>query len=204
VSIFRRAAERRGTPADHLVVGIGNPGEKYDNTRHNLGFEVIDELCRRHNGELCSSRAERARVATVTIAGERVVLACPETFMNLSGESVRPMVKRHGITDPTQVIVVHDELDLEPGRLKVKGGGSAAGHNGLRSIANHLGSPDFLRVRVGVGKPPHKGAGKDWVLRRLSKADREIFDDEVARAADAVETLVRDDLETAMNSFNGR
>jgi len=114
------------------------------------------------------------------------------------------MVKRHGITDPTQVIVVHDELDLEPGRLKVKGGGSAAGHNGLRSIANHLGSPDFLRVRVGVGKPPHKGAGKDWVLRRLSKADREIFDDEVARAADAVETLVRDDLETAMNSFNGR
>ena len=84
MSIFRRAAERRGTPADHLVVGIGNPGEKYDNTRHNLGFEVIDELCRRHNGELRSSRAERARVATVTIAGERVVLACPETFMNLT------------------------------------------------------------------------------------------------------------------------
>jgi len=204
VSIFRRAAERRGTPADHLVVGIGNPGEKYDNTRHNLGFEVIDELCRRHGGELRSSRAERARVATITLAGNTVVLACPDTFMNLSGESVRPMVKRHGIIDPTQVIVVHDELDLEPGRLKVKGGGSAAGHNGLRSIANHLGSSDFLRVRVGVGKPPHKGAGKDWVLRRLSKSDRELFDREVGRAADAVETLVGENLEAAMNSFNSR
>lgn len=202
MSIFRRAAERRGTSADHLVVGIGNPGEKYNRTRHNLGFEVIEELVSRHGGDLRSSRAERARVATVTIADRRVVLACPDTFMNLSGESVRPMVKRHGITDPGQVIVIHDELDLEPGRLKVKAGGSAAGHNGLRSIADHLGTKDFLRVRLGVGKPPSKAAGKDWVLKRPSKADREIFDREVERAADAVETLVGSGLDSAMNLYN--
>jgi len=204
VSIFHRAAERRGTAADHLVVGIGNPGERYANTRHNLGFEVIEELAARHGGQLRSSRAERARVATVNIAGRVVVLACPDTFVNLSGESVRPMVKRHGITDPERVIIVHDELDLEPGRMKLKAGGSAAGHNGLRSIAEHLGSKDFLRIRLGVGKPPHKGAGKDWVLKRPSKADRETFDHEVCRAADAVESIVTSGLEAAMNGYNAR
>ena len=204
MSIFRRAAERRGTPADFLVVGIGNPGERYRNTRHNLGFEVIDELVERHHGSLRSSRAERARVDTVSICGRRAVLACPDTFMNLSGESVRPMVQRHGITDPAKIVVVHDELDLEPGRLKVKAGGSAAGHNGLRSIADHLGSQDFLRVRLGVGKPPHAAAGKDWVLKRPSKADREIFDGEVSRAADAVETIIGSGVEQAMSQFNAR
>jgi PTH1 family peptidyl-tRNA hydrolase len=204
VSVFRRAAERRGTPADHLVVGIGNPGEEYRDTRHNLGFEVVERLVERHGGDLRSSRAERARVGVISLAGKRVVTACPDTFMNLSGESVRPLVKRHGITDPGRVIVVHDELDLEPGRLKVKAGGSAAGHNGLKSIAQHLGTPDFVRVRVGVGKPPHKGAGKSWVLKRLGKADRELFDEVVDRAADAVEMLIRDGLDAAMNTFNAR
>lgn len=203
MSIFRRAAERRGTPADHLVVGLGNPGPDYVGSRHNLGFEVIDELIDRHHGSLRSSRAERALVDVVTIGGARVVLAAPDTFMNLSGESVSPLVKRHGITDPSQVIVVHDELDLEPGRLKIKGGGGVAGHNGLKSIANHLGSRDFLRVRLGVGKPPHPNAGKDWVLKRPSKADRDTFDHEVLRGADAVDSLVTSGLDITMNLFNG-
>ena len=204
MSIFRRAAERRGTPADLLVVGLGNPGDKYDGTRHNLGFEVIEELAERHGGDLRSSRGERARVTVVTIRGHRVVLACPTTFMNLSGESVRPMVQRHGITEAERVVIIHDELDLEPGRLKVKAGGSAAGHNGLRSVADHLGNKDFLRIRLGVGKPPHKGAGKDWVLKKPSKTDREAFDHEVQRAADAVEMLVESGLDATMNVFNAR
>lgn len=198
-----RAAARRGTPADLLVVGLRNPGSDYSGTRHNVGAEVVALLAGRHGGSFRRSR-ERADVAEVQMGGQRVVLALPQTFMNLSGEAVGPLVRRHGITDSATLVVVHDELDLEPGRVKVKQGGGLAGHNGLRSIKSHLRTQDFVRVRVGVGKPPASHSGKDHVLRKPSRAERAELDVAVAEAADAVETILTEGVEAAMTRFNSR
>jgi len=203
VSVFRRAAERRGTPANYLVLGLGNPGDRFLGTRHNLGCEVVEQLAEGAGASLRLSRSDRARVATVNFSGLRVVLACPTTFMNLSGESAAPLIRRNGIEEVDCLIVVHDELDLEPGRVKVKLGGSGAGHNGLKSIRQHLGTEDFIRVRVGIGKPPNPQAGKDWVLKKPSKADRSFLDAAVQVGIDAVEKIIRDGVERAMNDVNG-
>jgi peptidyl-tRNA hydrolase, PTH1 family len=194
-------APRRGTPADLLVVGLGNPGAQYVGTRHNVGFEVVDELASRH-GERLRLGKERALTAEVRIDDKRVALAEPQTYVNLSGESVRPLVRRHGIDDLTHLVIVHDELDLPLGRMKVKLGGGLAGHNGLRSIQAHLHSADFVRVRIGVGKPASKEHGADHVLRRVSKADRDVLDEVVTRAADAVEAILREGVDTAMQEYN--
>jgi len=203
VSVFRRAAERRGTPANYLVLGLGNPGDRFLGTRHNLGCEVVEQLAEGAGASLRLSRSDRARVATVNFSGLRVVLACPTTFMNLSGESAAQLIRRNGIEEVDCLIVVHDELDLEPGRVKVKLGGSGAGHNGLKSIRQHLGTEDFIRVRVGIGKPPNPQAGKDWVLKKPSKADRSFLDAAVQVGIDAVEKIIRDGVERAMNDVNG-
>lgn len=206
MSLFGRrgaAAERRGTPADLLVVGLGNPGGEYERSRHNVGAEAVALLAERHGGALKRSR-ERALVAEVRIGEQRVVLAFPQTYVNLSGEAVGLLVRRHGITDPTRIVVVHDELDLPLGRVKVKQGGGLAGHNGLRSIKSHLHTDEFLRVRIGVGKPPSKEQGADHVLRRVSKRDRVELDVAVQEAADAVEAILADGVEAAMNRYNTR
>ena len=197
------AAERRGTPADLLVVGLGNPGGEYEASRHNVGAEVVELLATRHGGALTRTR-ERARVAEVRIDDRRVALAFPQTYVNLSGESVARLVKRHGITDPEQIVIVHDELDLPLGRIKVKRGGGLAGHNGLRSINAHLHSDAFLRVRIGVGKPVSKEHGADHVLRRPSKRDRLELDVSVNEAADAVELIISEGVDAAMNRVNTR
>jgi peptidyl-tRNA hydrolase, PTH1 family len=197
------AAERRGTPADLLVVGLGNPGADYQHTRHNVGADVIALLADRHGGSLKRSK-ERALVAEVRVGDQRVALAFPQTFMNLSGESVALLVKRHGITDAERVVVVHDELDLPLGRVKVKRGGGLAGHNGLRSIKAHLHTDEFLRVRIGIGKPPTKEQGVDHVLRRPSKSERVELEIAVQEAADAVEAILADGVEAAMNRYNTR
>jgi peptidyl-tRNA hydrolase, PTH1 family len=206
VALFGRggaAAERRGTPADLLVVGLGNPGAEYESSRHNVGAQVVELLADRHGGSLRRTK-ERALVAEVRIEGKRVVLAFPQTFMNLSGESVALLVKRHGITDPEQVVVVQDELDLPLARLKVKRGGGLAGHNGLRSIKAHLHTDEFLRVRIGVGKPVTKEQGADHVLTRVSKRDRTELDIAVHEAADAVELILTEGIDAAMNRVNTR
>jgi len=194
--------ERTGTPADLLVVGLGNPGSEYEGTRHNVGVEVIEVLAERHGGSLRKGR-EAALSAEVRIGDHRVALAFPQTYMNRSGESVRPLVRRHGITDLERLVVVHDELDLEAGDLRVKTGGGLAGHNGLRSIKDHLKSADFVRVRLGVGKPSGQGRIADYVLRRPGKADRLVIDVAVERAADAVETILTEGPIVAMNNHNG-
>ena len=187
--------------ADLLVVGLGNPGADYVGTRHNVGFDVIDLLAERHGGRLRKAK-EKSRADEVTIAGTRVALAEPQTFMNLSGEAVGRLVRRYDIDDLHRLVIVHDELDLPVGRMKVKLGGGLAGHNGLRSIKAHLHTDDFVRVRIGIGKPPSKEAGADHVLKRPGKAVRTMLADMVARAADAVEAIVDDGLEAAMNRFN--
>jgi PTH1 family peptidyl-tRNA hydrolase len=197
------AAERRGTPADLLVVGLGNPGADYQHTRHNVGADVIALLADRHGGSLKRSK-ERALVAEVRVGDHRVALALPQTYMNLSGESVGLLVKRHGITDAERVVVVHDELDLPLGRVKVKRGGGLAGHNGLRSIKAHLHTDEFLRVRIGIGKPPSKEQGVDHVLRRPSKSERVELEIAVQEAADAVEAILAEGVDAAMNRYNTR
>jgi len=196
-------APRRGTPADLLVVGLGNPGSEYHRSRHNVGFEVVDELARRHAGSLKTGR-ERSLVAEVRLGDLRVALAQPTTYMNLSGEAVAPLVRRYGIDDPARLVVVQDELDLPVGVVRVKVGGGLAGHNGLRSIKAHLHSVDFVRVRIGVGKPPSKEHGADHVLKRVGKAERAELDVAVQEAADAVELIASDGAETAMNRVNAR
>lgn len=198
-----KASARRGTPADLLVVGLRNPGADYAGTRHNVGAEVVTLLAGRHGGLLRRSR-ERADVAEVQLGDQRLVLALPQTFMNLSGEAVGPLVRRHGITEPAKLVVIHDELDLEPGRVKVKQGGGLAGHNGLRSIKSHLRTQDFLRVRIGVGKPPDSSSGKNHVLRKPKRAERLELDVAVVEAADAVETILTEGVEAAMTRFNSR
>jgi PTH1 family peptidyl-tRNA hydrolase len=195
-----RLRPRRGTPADLLVVGLGNPGDEYRGSRHNLGAEVVELLATRHGGRP-RKRKERALVDEVTIDGRRVALAIPLTYVNDSGNAVGALVRRFGV-DPEQLVVVHDELDLPVAELKVKSGGGLAGHNGLRSIVEHLHTQDFQRVRIGVGKPVSKERGADHVLNRFSKRERAEVDVTVEQAADAVEAIVRDGVDATMNRFN--
>jgi len=184
-----------------LVVGLGNPGSDYEGTRHNVGVEVINELVERYDGKLKASR-EAAHADELRVGEHRVAVAFPQTYMNRSGESVRPLVRRYGIEDLARLVVVHDELDLEPGRFKVKFGGGLAGHNGLKSIRDHIHSNDFVRMRIGVGRAPSRMRGADWVLKRPGKADRELLDEIVITAADAVEALLAEPFDAVMNRFN--
>jgi PTH1 family peptidyl-tRNA hydrolase len=200
---FRRSTERRGTPADLIVVGLGNPGADYAHTRHNVGADAVELLADRHGGRLKASK-ERALVAEVRIGTARVVLAFPQTFYNEAGSAARMLVERHGVEDLSRLVVVHDEMDLPPGKLKVKVGGGLAGNNGLKSIKAHLGSAEFVRVRIGIGKPPGRQEGADHVLRRPAKAERAELDVAIAEAADAVEAILAEGAEAAQTRFNQR
>jgi PTH1 family peptidyl-tRNA hydrolase len=197
------AAERRGTPADLLVVGLANPGAEYEGTRHNVGAEVIQLLAARHGAKLRKAK-ERALVDEVLVGDQRVALAIPLTYMNLSGEAVAPLVRRHGIEDPHRIVIVHDELDLPVGRLKLKLGGGLAGNNGLKSVKAHLHTDDFARVRIGIGKPPGRSEGTNHVLKKPGKSDRAELDVMVVEAADAVELILSDGIAAAMNQYNTR
>jgi len=204
MGLFDRRASR-GTPFDWLVVGLGNPGKDYARTRHNVGEECVRLLAERHHAPLKSGR-DNALVGEARfgdgVDAERVVLAFPITYMNDSGQAVSALVRRYKIDEPGKIIVVHDELDLEPGVLKLKAGGGLAGHNGLRSITQHLKTQDYLRVRIGVGKPPNKDRGADHVLNRVPTAQRELLDTVVADAADAVEMIVAEGIDAAMRQFH--
>lgn len=204
MSVFRRAAARRGTAADWLVVGLGNPGERYAGSRHNVGAEAVERWASRLRCDFAAQRREHARVAQATVAEQRVTLACPTTFMNESGRSVGVLVKRHGIVEPSRLVVVHDELDLEPGQVRLKAGGGIAGHNGLASIAGQLGTRDFVRLRIGIGKPPRPEAGKKWVLQAPNRQEEPLIGAAVDRAVAGLEVLVRDGIEAAMNVTNAR
>jgi PTH1 family peptidyl-tRNA hydrolase len=193
---------RTGTPADLLVVGLGNPGDEYRHTRHNVGADVVELLAQRHGGRLKKGK-ERASVDEVRVAGKRVALAIPTTYMNDSGQAVVALVRRYGV-EPDRLVIVHDELDLPPAALKIKAGGGLAGHNGLRSIKQHLHTDAFLRVRIGVGKPVSKERGADHVLNRFGKRERAEIDVTLEHAADAVECIVTDGIDVAMNRYNTR
>jgi PTH1 family peptidyl-tRNA hydrolase len=204
VSLFgRERAAKRGTPFDWLIIGLGNPGKEYVRSRHNVGAEALEELARRAGAKLKVGR-DRALVAEVQLQGHRCVLAFPTTFMNLSGEAAAALVRRYGVTEPGQILVLQDELDLPPGALKVKVGGGLAGHNGLRSLTQHLKTQDYVRIRIGVGKPPSKEHGVGHVLSKVPKAERELLDVMVQKAADAAEAVVAEGAEAAMQVFNAQ
>jgi PTH1 family peptidyl-tRNA hydrolase len=194
---------KRSTPFDWLIVGLGNPGKEFARTRHNVGEEVVAELARRRGDTLKAGR-DNSLTAESRIGDERCVLAFPLTYVNESGQAVGSLARRYRIEDPEHIVIIHDELDLPPAQVRIKAGGGLAGHNGLRSVVRHLGTQDFLRVRIGVGKPPSKERGADHVLSRLPKRQRELFDVAVQEAADAVEAIVLEGVAAAMNTYNTR
>lgn len=191
-----------------LIAGLGNPGAQYASTRHNVGFAVADELARRAGVKFSADR-RRAQVATTVISdtgigvppGERVVIVKPSTFMNLSGEAVGALMKFHKVT-VDRLIVIHDELDLEPSQLRVKQGGGDNGHNGLKSIRAHLNSGDYFRVRVGIGRPPGRMPVSDYVLRPFTSEQSADVEVTCQLAADACEALMTTDLAAVQNRFN--
>ncbi|HEX2292952.1 MAG TPA: aminoacyl-tRNA hydrolase [Gaiellaceae bacterium] len=193
---------RRGEPAstlDLLVAGLGNPGREYARTRHNAGWLVLDELARRQGGSFRGKFS--GRLAETRLDDLRLALLKPETYMNESGRSIGAARKFFKV-DPADLLVVHDDVDLEPGRLQARLGGGLAGHNGLRSIGQALGTNDFLRLRIGVGRPG-RGDRRSVADYVLAEFEPEIdVDALVARAADAVETMARDGLEEAQRRYN--
>jgi len=185
-----------------FIVGLGNPGAKYADTRHNIGFPVVDELADRA-GRSLSEKKFKGRVARGRLGGADCYFMQPQTFMNLSGESVGPALG-YFKESVEHVVVVHDDIDLDVGRLKLKVGGGHGGHNGLRSLIKHLPSDRFVRVRVGVGRPPVRWDPADYVLSRFEPAERRTVEDVVKTAADAVETIVTQGVSRAMERFNRR
>ena len=186
-----------------LVVGLGNPGKQYARTRHNVGTDAVEILANRSTSTLKAGR-DRARVAEIRLGGVPVILAVPTTYMNDSGEAVGPLARRFKIDDPSRIVIVHDELDLDPGVVRVKVGGGLAGHNGLRSISRILHTDAYVRVRIGVGKPRSREQGADHVLSAIPAAERKILDVAAETAADAVERIVAAGTAAAMQEFNGR
>jgi PTH1 family peptidyl-tRNA hydrolase len=195
--LFRRG--ERASTLDLLVAGLGNPGREYERTRHNAGWLVLDELARRHGGSWRSKFS--GSLSELRVGDARVALLKPETYMNESGRSLGAAARFFKVA-PERVLVVHDDVDLETGRVQAREGGGLAGHNGLRSLAQHLGSQDFLRLRIGVGRPS-RGDGRsvaDWVLSPFAPEDDAKA--LVSRSADAVETIVAEGLEAAQQRFN--
>jgi len=189
-----------------LVVGLGNPGPAFASHRHNVGYRVADELARRFSVRFRTLRGCRAEVAEGRLGppgGElpRLVLAKSRTFMNETGWAVTRLLSYYKL-EPAQMIVVHDELDIEPGQLRVKFGGGDNGHNGLRSIRKSLGNGDFFRVRIGVGRPPGRQDPADYLLSNIPASAREAVEVEIGRAADAVESLVLVGLDKTQSAFN--
>lgn len=188
--------------SDVIIVGLGNPGAEYADTRHNLGWEAVEEFARRIGADM-SRKRWHSRVGSAMVGGRKVWVIEPQTFMNLSGRAVKEAVRDLEV-GPEAVWVVHDEVDLPPGRLRIKVGGSAAGHNGIRSIIGSLGDDGFTRFRIGVGKPPGPGseAGVRHVLGRFKGKEKDLMDAVVDGVADALEMALREGVAQAMTKFN--
>ena len=194
--------QRKGSGVSWLLVGLGNPGSKYESTRHNMGFLAVDGLARRKGFRFNKLRF-RAWTAEWMVNGEKVLVMKPQTYMNLSGESVGEAARFYKIP-ADHVVVISDDISLPVGKLRIRTGGSAGGHNGLKNIIQHLGTDQFPRVRVGVGEKPHPDYDMaDWVLGKFQGEDKKAIDGAVKRAADAVECLLKEGPDRAMNRFNG-
>ncbi len=190
-----------------LVVGLGNPGQDYSGSRHNIGFACLNHFARMHSIRFDKKRC-RARIGSGRVAGGEVVLAKPQTYMNRSGESVAALVRRFRVS-LDNLIVVHDDLDLPPGKVRIRQGGGSAGHKGIDSIINHLGSPDFTRIRIGIGRPPAKEsptATEDdiikYVLSPFTADEEQTITEVIPQVSEAVYCLLTEGITVAMNRFN--
>lgn len=184
----------------YIIVGLGNPGKQYEHTRHNVGFEVIDILADRI-GICIEEKKHKALCGRGILEGQKVVLVKPQTFMNLSGESVRAIFDFYKV-ESKDIIIVYDDVSLEPGQLRIRGKGSAGGHNGIKNIIVHLGTQEFPRVKVGVGEKPKGMDLADYVLSRFSKEEQDTMEEAFHEAANAVAMMVKQDIDSAMNHFN--
>ncbi len=186
-----------------LIAGLGNPGSKYEHTRHNAGFDTIDQLAARHGIEITKSE-RKALSGQGVIEGQRVILIKPQTFMNLSGEAVGDFASFYKLDPATQVVIFSDDVELDCGRIRIRKKGSAGGHNGLKNIIEHLGTDQFVRIRVGVGKlAPHSDM-VSHVLGRMSPDDRKLFEEASIHACEACELIIKGDVDAAMNKYNGK
>jgi len=197
-----RDHDRRGSASTLVILGLANPGSEYEGSRHNVGGDAVRLVAERRGVSLKHEGRQRALSATLPTERGPVTLAVPTTFMNESGAALQPLLRRTSLDDYSRLVVAHDELDLEPGRLQLKFGGGLAGHNGLRSIAKTLGTNDFSRLRIGIGKPPTKEQGADYVLQRPTGARKAVMAEYVAEAADALETLLDYEFEEAQQRIN--
>lgn len=184
-----------------IIAGLGNPSREYDKTRHNAGFDTVDYLAEKH-GISIREKKHKALVGKGVIAGEKVILIKPQTFMNLSGESIRAALDFYKADEREELIVIYDDISLPPGQLRIRKKGSAGGHNGIKNIIAHLGHDTFMRIKVGVGEKPQGYDLADYVLGRFSKEERAVMEEAFREAADAIEVMITEGPDAAMNLYN--
>lgn len=186
-----------------IIVGLGNPGKEYENTRHNIGFMTLDRLAEAGGIEILEKK-HKALIGKGMIDGQKVILAKPQTFMNLSGESVRELTDYYKVDETAELIIISDDISLPPGQLRVRKKGSAGGHNGLKNIILHLGHDQFIRLRMGVGEKPEGYDLKDYVLGHFTGDERKAMQEAAERGADCIRMIMKDGPDAAMNAFNAR
>ena len=189
--------------AMYIIAGLGNPGKEYENTRHNIGFDVIDRLAEEENIAVMESK-HKALIGKGCVAGQKVILAKPQTYMNLSGESIREIVDYYKVDDTTELIVISDDISLDVGQLRIRKKGSAGGHNGLKNIIKMLGHDTFIRVRMGVGEKPKNYDLADYVLGHFPSEERTVMDEATKTAAEAIRMIITESADAAMNHFNSK
>lgn len=187
----------------YLIIGLGNPGKDYKNTRHNIGFDVIETLAEEERIGVLEKK-HKAVIGKGVVAGQKVLLAMPQTYMNLSGESVRELVDYYKVDETCEVIVISDDISLAPGQIRIRKKGSAGGHNGLKNIIAHLGHDEFCRIKMGVGEKPKGYDLADYVLGHFTQDERKIMDEAAKEACEAIRMILSDDIDKAMNRFNAK
>lgn len=185
----------------YIIVGLGNPGKQYENTRHNIGFDVIEKLAEEENVAVLEKK-HKAIIGKGYVAGQKCILAKPQTFMNLSGESVRELIDYYKVDETTQLIVISDDISLDVGQLRIRKKGSAGGHNGLKNIIAQLGHDSFIRIKMGVGEKPKGYDLADYVLGHFSAEERKLMDKAAKRAVEAICMIITQDADMAMNAYN--
>lgn len=184
----------------YLIVGLGNPGKEYENTRHNMGFKVLNKLSEKYSIPITKSKFN-GKYGTGTIENEKVILLEPQTYMNLSGEAIKPMLDFYKVA-PSKLLVIYDDIDVEPGKIKIRMKGGPGTHNGMKSVVNIVGTEEFTRVRVGIGQPIIKLAMVDYVIGYVPEEELKILNDGIEKAAEAVEEILKHGINYAMNKFN--
>lgn len=185
----------------YIIAGLGNPSKEYEGTRHNAGFQVIDRIAEKYNISV-DTKKHRALIGKGMIAGQKVILAKPQTYMNLSGESIRSLLDYYKIDEESELVIIYDDISLEPGQIRIRAKGSAGGHNGIKSIIQHLGGQVFPRIKVGVGEKPPKMDLADYVLGHFSKEEKEQMNEGYEHAVHALELMLMGEISEAMNEYN--